>query len=118
MQDAFDLGQKLSDSLSWLKACPEAGQLLGGVHGRLLSDEIVAVERPDVVQCSSRAIQQLIDDKSWSILARRLCADKVLVPFAFLCCEHDTEVEFLGCIDALRTEHFDDFFEGPPGLIK
>ncbi len=38
-------------------------KLLGGVHGRLLSNEIVAVKHPDLVHCSSGAIQKLIKDE-------------------------------------------------------
>ncbi len=67
---------------------------------------------------SSTAIQQLIDDQSWSILARRLCADKALVPFAFLCCERETETEFIRCIEDLLTKHFVDILEDAPGFIR
>jgi hypothetical protein len=108
----------MSDGFPWLSACHEAGQILGGVDGRLISGEFIAVEHPDREHYSPTAIRKLIDNNWLSALARRLCADRALAPYAFLCCEREAEQELLRCIDDLQSKYFDAIFESAPGVMR
>jgi hypothetical protein len=117
MKDTYDRRFEVSEHYPWLRAIEDVGSNLGGVHGFVLSSEIVAVARPDVEGYSRDAIRQMISEKSWSALARRLCADKVLVRLAFQSDEADAETDFVRCIESLETEYFDYIHEITPGIM-
>jgi hypothetical protein len=114
----FRCQDEVNEDYPWLKAIDAVGRKLGGVHGLVLSDEIVGVSQPERVHYSRSAIRQLIDSKSWSFLAGRLSADTVLVPLAFRPDEGAAEAEFTRVLNALREQYFDVILESPPGFAE
>lgn len=117
MKNTYYCCFEVSKHYPWLRAIDDVGSKLGGVHGFVLSNEIVAVAHPHAEGYSRSAIRDMIKEESWSVLVRRLCADKVLVHLAFQSDEGDAEADFVRCIESLETEYFDYIHEITPGIM-
>jgi hypothetical protein len=81
-----------------------------------LCDEILAFVRRDNPRYARHGIGLLVQQRSWLMLARRLCVDRALLPFAFHGFGEATQQhEIRAAIDELQKTHFESIRERSPG---
>jgi hypothetical protein len=90
-----------------------------GVFPLYLADEILAVVRRDDPRYARHGIDVLIQQRSWLKLARRLCVDRALLPFAFHGLGEVTyQDDYRVVIDELQKTYFESISEGDLGELR